>query len=435
MATAGGRSFTAPSVYSGIDFGRGSARRGGLRLCFAMTDGRQLLLPGELRDAPDGRRSLRDWIVDVVLFVLAAGFGLLLLEATWPGHGELAGVFDVAAGIVACLALWFRRSHPVAVAVLTLSAALLSGLAAGAGMVALFNAALRTSRRTLAALVVLCMAGTLIYPALYPTQDGYYLTDVTVGTLMTAVVVGWGLFARARRELVRSLRERAERLEAEQRLHVAQAREAERRRIAREMHDVLAHRVSLLSLHAGALEFRPDAPPEEIAEAAGVIRATAHAALQDLREVIGVLRERDEGSETEPPQPTLAEVPAVVEESRAAGMRVACRIDVPGGEELPEALGRTAYRIVQEGLTNARKHAPAAAVDVTIAGTGGQLVVAVVSRRPVGVTAGAAALASTGGGTGLIGLAERVGLAGGRLEHGPDADGDFVLRATLPWTP
>ena len=108
---------------------------------------------------------------------------------------------------------------------------------------------------------------------------------------------------------------------------------------------------------------------------------------------------------------------------------------MPGGEALPEALGRTAYRIVQEGLTNARKHAPAAAVEVTIAGTGEQLVVEVVSRRPVGVTAGAAALARTGGGTGLIGLAERVGLAGGRLEHGPDAGGDFVLRATLPWTP
>ena len=86
------------------------------------------------------------------------------------------------------------------------------------------------------------------------------------------------------------------------------------------MHDVLAHRVSLLSLHAGALEFRPDAPPEEIAEAAGVIRATAHAALQELREVIGVLREGEDGAE--PPQPTLADVPALVEESRAAGMRV-----------------------------------------------------------------------------------------------------------------
>jgi signal transduction histidine kinase len=301
----------------------------------------------------------------------------------------------------------------------------------------------RAPRRSFPGIVALALPPIFVFPLLYPTS-GSYVFEVVFGMLLTGIVIGWGLFARARRQLVLSLRERAERLEAEQRLHVAQAREAERRRIAREMHDVLAHRVSLLSLHAGALEFRPDAPPEEVAEAAGVIRATAHAALRDLREVIGVLREGEEGSGTEPPQPTLAEIPALVEECRGAGMRVDYRIDVPdGGSNVPEALGRTAYRIVQEGLTNARKHAPAAAVDVAIsggaqrtssAGTGDALVVEVVSRRPVGVGA-RDPLAHTGGGTGLIGLAERVGLAGGTLEHGPDADGDFVLRATLPWAP
>ena len=97
------------------------------------------------------------------------------------------------------------------------------------------------------------------------------------------------------------------------------------------------------------------------------------------------------------------------------------------------ALGRTAYRIVQEGLTNARKHAPSAAVDVAVTAAGGQLVVEVVSRRPVGVAVAAEPL--PGAGSGLIGLGERVALAGGALEHGPDAAGDFVLRATLPWAP
>ena len=116
-------------------------------------------------------------------------------------------------------------------------------------------------------------------------------------------------------------------------------------------------------MHAGALEFHPDAPPEEIAEAAGVIRATAHEALSDLREVIGVLREGDGG--VEPPQPTLDAIPALIEESRAAGMKVQAQIDAAGGDAL---IGRTAYRVVQEGLTNARKHAPAAAVQVTVAG-------------------------------------------------------------------
>ena len=114
------------------------------------------------------------------------------------------------------------------------------------------------------------------------------------------------MFVRARRQLVLSLRERADRAEAEQQLHVEQARQQERARIAREMHDVLAHRISLLSMHAGALEFRPDAPPEEVARAAGIVRASAHQALQDLREVIGVLREEPAvNGGPERPQPTL----------------------------------------------------------------------------------------------------------------------------------
>ena len=129
---------------------------------------------------------------------------------------------------------------------------------------------------------------------------------------MAAGAVGWGLFVRARRALVRSLRDQAERAEDE-------ARAAERRRIAREMHDVLAHRLSLLSVHAGALEFRPDAPPEEVAEAAGVIRDSARAALDELRGVIGVLREDGGESFTEPPQPTIADLAALVEETGGPG--------------------------------------------------------------------------------------------------------------------
>jgi signal transduction histidine kinase len=166
-----------------------------------------------------------------------------------------------------------------------------------------------------------------------------------------------------------------------------------------------------------------------------VIRASAHAALEELRDIIGVLREGGEQTAPEPPQPTLAEVPALIDESRAAGMHVRARIDAPDAEAVPAALGRTAYRVVQEGLTNARKHAPGAAVDVAIVADDGRLVVGVVSRRPVGVREGSAAERLPGAGTGLVGLAERVALAGGELEHGPDAAGDFVLRASLPFTP
>ena len=128
------------------------------------------------------------------------------------------------------------------------------------------------------------------------------------------------------------------------------------------MHDVLAHRLSLLSVHAGALEFRPDAPPEEIAEAAGVIRANAREALQELREVIGVLR--SDGRRRRAAAADARRDPVADRRVPRGGDEGHAHVGVEGGDVL---LGRTAYRVVQEGLTNARKHAPAAAVEVTVA--------------------------------------------------------------------
>jgi signal transduction histidine kinase len=392
----------------------------------------RMLLPGELRDGARGRRSARDWVVDLAMYAIAAGTSALVLGATASDHSGLAIAVDLALGAVSFVALWFRRSHPVAVGVITGVCSLASATAGGPALLALFNVAIRASRRAIAGMCALALASTAIFPLLYAGDDPYVF-QILLGVLITAVVVGWGLFVRVQRELVLSLRERAATLEADQRLRVEQAREGERLRIAREMHDVLAHRVSLLSLHAGALEFHPDASAEEVAEAAGVIRASAHAALEELRDVIGVLRDGAPASAPEPPQPTLADIPALVEECQGAGMRVRCRLEVPADAALPAALGRAAYRIVQEGLTNARKHAPGAAVQVTIAADAGTaLVVEVVSRRAVSVAA-PAPLALPGAGTGLVGLAERVELAGGELRHGPDEAGDFVLRATLPW--
>jgi len=231
---------------------------------------------------------------------------------------------------------------------------------------------------------------------------------------------------RARRQQVASLRERARHLEADQRRSAELAREAERRRIAREMHDVLAHRLSLLAVHAGALEFRPGAPAAEVAQAAAVIRTSASAALSELREVIAVLRDDDAG----PPQPTLAQLPALIEESRAAGMTVRAHIDLHDAQALPPLLGRTAYRVVQEGLTNARKHAPGAPVTVTVTANGRPgLLVEIISHHATGPQV--PRTTPPGAGAGLIGLSERVALVGGTLEHGPSPAGDFVLRATV----
>jgi signal transduction histidine kinase len=262
------------------------------------------------------------------------------------------------------------------------------------------------------------------------TQGNSRLEYYFVGVLAIAAAVAWGMLLRGNRE---AERERLRRTHAEQQLRVEQARYAERTRIAREMHDVLAHRISLLSLHAGALEFRPDAPPEEVGRAAGVIRASAHQALEDLRAVIGLLRDGADGEPPQPPQPTLAALPGLLEESRAAGMCVYADIRGTDLAAVPDAVGRHALRIVQEALTNARKHAPAAAVDLRVAGAPGDGLTIEV-RNPVPVLA-AGATEIPGSGTGLVGLAERATLSGGHLEHGLDNGGDFRLCAWLPWPP
>jgi signal transduction histidine kinase len=245
------------------------------------------------------------------------------------------------------------------------------------------------------------------------------------------VIVAWGMFRRTR---LQTQRERTRRTEAVEQLRVEQIRYAERTRIAREMHDVLAHRISLLSLHAGVLEFRPDAPPEEVARAAGVIRASAHQALEELRAVIGVLRDGPDGQgpQPQPPQPTLASLPGLLEESRAAGMRIQAEVSLPDLAAVPDAIGRHALRIAQEALTNARKHATQAPVELRIDGAPGDGLTIEV-RNPVPALATAESKIP-GTGAGLLGLAERATLSGGRLEHGLDDQGNFRLHAWLPWS-
>ena len=246
-----------------------------------------------------------------------------------------------------------------------------------------------------------------------------------------AALTGWGASYRAHRALVGSLRERAERAEAEQARRLAEARSHERTRIAREMHDVLAHRLSLLATYAGAVEYRPDSPPDRLAAAARVVREEAGAALDDLRAVIGVLRDdaRDgSGADDDPrPQPTLADIPRLLDESRAAGVHIDLIDRIREPATAPAGLGRTAFRVVQEALTNARRHAPGRPVRVELDGAaGGQLRIEVSNRLPAHPT-------GTVTGSGLIGLAERAQLAGGELTIERDG-GEFRLRVCLPWT-
>jgi signal transduction histidine kinase len=389
------------------------------------------LLPAMLVPEHAGsRRTTRDWIVDVLCVLAAAVIGLLVF-AQAHDQAEFSDGFtflDIVAGTLACLALWVRRRWPVGVAVTLVPVAAVFSAAGGAALIAMFTVAVHRPFRQAAAVAAFAFVTQPVYLAIYPSETSYAV-DLILSAVIIGAALAWGMFVRARRQLVLSLRDRAQRAETEQQLRVEQARQQERARIAREMHDVLAHRISLLSMHAGALEFRPDAPPEEIARAAGVVRASAHAALEDLRAVLGVLRESPDGDAPARPQPTSADLPALVDESRAAGMRVS--YDWRVAQDVPEGMGRNAYRIVQEALTNARKHAHGAAVDVSVAGGPEEgLEIEVRNRLPVGAVA-AAEIPGTG--AGIVGLAERASLAGGRLEHGRTDAGEYRLWAWLPW--
>ncbi|MFD6620405.1 sensor histidine kinase [Streptomyces diastaticus] len=396
--------------------------------------GRPVPAPGPAGPA-DGRpvrRGPRDWLADFTCFVLAVAIGLTGLDVLRDQPGLPAGVAvaDQVAGALACAAVWVRRRYPLGFAVATAVVAVVAQTAGGAAVVALFTLAVHRPFRQVAWVSAGSLATAPLTFWLYPEPGLDQVAAVVFAAVLIAATVGWGMYVRSRRQLLLSLRERARRAEAEAELRAAQAQRLAREAIAREMHDVLAHRLTLLSVHAGALEFRPDAPTAEIARAAGVIRDSAHDALQDLRAIIGVLRTGDD-SDAARPQPTLNALTDLLDEARGGGTPLNLDRRLAAGADVPPALGRTVYRVVQECLTNARKHAPGAPVTVTLTGgPGAGLSVDVANAAPAGPVPPV-----PGSGQGLIGLTERATLAGGRLAHGPRPGGGFRVTAWLPWAP
>jgi signal transduction histidine kinase len=244
---------------------------------------------------------------------------------------------------------------------------------------------------------------------------------VLLGPLVAISVV-------TRRRLVRALTERAERAEREQQLLAAQARAEERARLAGEMHDVVTHRVSLMVLQAGAL--RVTAPDEPTRKAAEELRAAGCRALDELRDLVGILRTTPDGGRTpQEAHPSTAELAMLAAESTAVGL--ATDLVEDGDPQLASpVVGRTVYRIVQEALTNARKHAPGARVRVRVRYDPANVRVTIRNTPPTRpVDAG---LIGTGSGLGLAGLGRRVELVGGTLHAGPAPDGGFLVEATLP---
>ncbi len=381
-------------------------------------------------------RSGRDWTVDAGCFALAATAAVLTLVGDVASDPRTSGwllTADAFGGVLASASLWVRRRSPVTVALVLVAVSAFAPSATVATGIAAFTVALCRRFPVAATVGALTVPAAMVRDWLRPPGLLPYLAWVLISALAAIAVLAWGMFARARRRLMLSLRERALRAEAEQVLRSQQVRRLERNRIAREMHDVLAHRLSLLSLQAGALEFRPDASPTDIAAAAQVIRACAHQALHDLREVVAVLREDPDRDGDDLSRTHLADVPALVLESCGAGAPIRLDNRISDASAVPERVSRAVYQIVREALTNARKHAPERPVTILMTGAAGSGLTVEI-RNPLPDAAGDVS-DIPGTGTGLIGLGERAALVGGALTHGRTGSADFCVHAWLPWPP
>ncbi|MFI6285730.1 histidine kinase [Streptomyces sp. NPDC051018] len=385
-------------------------------------------LPGRSAPAPLRWTPARELVLALVVALLAAGVEDLLGES---GPRLLA----VALGSAGCSLL--RRRLPVPVLAVT---AALGGVVGGFFLVmplVAWSAGRRIegAGRALAAFsvgYVLYLAGCIaIY---WSGRMPFGLTLVTtLAYLATAVVPGLASrYWSQRRTLLQALRERNAQLVREHRMIAGQARLLERQRIAQDMHDSLGHQLALISVHSGALEVDPELT-ERQREAVGVLRNSSVAAMHELREVVGILRDGAGSSEapvgeSERAARGTAGIHALVEAAGAAGKTVVLR---RSGEQrpLPAAADHAAYRIVQEALTNAYKHAPGAPIGVELRYEPDSLVVEIVS----GVADPAAAGDAVSGGQGLTGLRERARLVGGIVHAGPMEGGGFRVAGVLPY--
>ncbi|TWP44941.1 sensor histidine kinase [Lentzea tibetensis] len=367
--------------------------------------------------------SVRNVLLDVAI---AAGVGVLGWQHSKTNPAGLLpfGVGTTVAVVVIAVTFAFRRQFPTAMVVLAVA-----GLV-GVGMIGQLAVAAHTmaSRRGNVRETWLA-AAMLFVTAVIPWGLPFTVDELTsLATTSVAIVVAptlWGLWIVQRRQLVASLRNRAEQAERERDLRAANAVAEERARIARELHDVVAHRISQIAVLTGALAVSRDGKAAEVAE---VIRGTSTTALEEMRELLGVLR-RGEPSAPLHPSPSLDSLHHLVNDAVATGQRV--HVDLP--EKLPEvsgSVGRAVHRLAQEALTNVAKHAPGAEVYISLGVTDTELTVSV--NNAPGVPRALRTVPVAESGFGLTGMRERVELAGGRLQAGPRPDGGFTVAASFP---
>lgn len=354
-----------------------------------------------------------DGRVRSVLFDLAVAAPATWLTFYDSRHSAPLPVL-VAVSAVLFVGLLLRRRFPL-VATTTAFLSMLVGIATVPVMVAVHTVAARRGPSW-------WLWGTSAVGALVFVATNWHMALGAVLFIALPAVTGLWMFQR--QTLLATLGERAEQAERERDLLAERAVTAERSRIAREMHDVVAHRVTVIALQAGALSLTSDdARTGEVAE---VIRKTSTIALTELRDILHVLRDAEDAPAPPTPTPGLAAIGGLIEGAAEAGAAV--EVELP--DPLPDTagvVGRAAYRVVQEALTNSAKHAPGAAVRVTVTVAGSDLRVAVSNKdspsRPDTVP---------GSGYGLIGMRERVSLAGGAMRSGRTDDGGYLVEAQFP---
>ncbi|MEV0117027.1 histidine kinase [Streptomyces sp. NPDC050844] len=328
----------------------------------------------------------------------------------------------IPVGLVVGLASWFRQRRPELLLLAALGAyvVLSAWIAVVFAQYTLADRAASWRRVAVASTVAVTVVALPIWRG-----GGFDAAIMSVGICVFPALLG--LYMGARRRLMAELRERAERAERDQQQRVLQARSDERAQIARDMHDVVTHRVSLMVLHATALEATKGASAVDMGKQIGAI---GREALTELRSLVEVLHTRSEAPLA--PQPGLAELETLIADSRSLGTPATLELTGEHGTnhppELPALIEHAVYRVVQEALTNVHKHAADAETHVRVHCTRRLLHLTVINQHGIG--GNPSGLPS--GGHGLLGIAERIRLVGGELTAGPTPDGGFEIAAEIP---
>jgi signal transduction histidine kinase len=331
-----------------------------------------------------------------------------------------------------CVALVWRRRHPFGVLVVAVGCAVVlqalgfreGPLGTSSVIVSVYTVAASTDRRT--TWTTACMTAAVLVGAAIVTDRTWLAPDNAAMLAWTALPAAVGDGVRSRRAYVAAVEERAEHAERTREQEARQRVAAERMRIARELHDVVAHHIALINAQAGVAVHLVEQRPEHVLTALEGIRDVSQSALDELRVTVSLLRQPDETAAPRDPTPGMGHVPDLLASFERAGLAVKQTLS-GDPKPLPPAADLAAYRIIQEALTNVRKHSGVDQARLDLSYLPNLLTITVQDDGP-----SQPARSDPGKGHGLIGMRERAGTVGGRVQAGPRAEGGFTVTAELP---